>query len=159
MIIPTRSIGEYDPWLDYNDDGRINMRDIGATCDAFSTLGDPTKNVTIMHNTYEWLEDFNFSGHTYHYYRKATKGYRQITLYIFLKGPYPDAELEISGVTFWIEGSDFAPHMDELYVNLSAPTHGSVWKTYDVIGSEFGFGLLNPTDDFVWGRIAIYMTT
>ncbi len=47
-ISPTRSASNpYDPWLDTNDDGVINMRDIGAECSAFGATGDPTKNVTI----------------------------------------------------------------------------------------------------------------
>jgi hypothetical protein len=33
-VVPIRSgapgPGEYDPWLDWNDDGKIDMRDIGA---------------------------------------------------------------------------------------------------------------------------------
>ncbi len=43
----TSSIGEYDPWLDTNDDGRIDMRDIGDLARAFGTAGDSAKNVTI----------------------------------------------------------------------------------------------------------------
>jgi hypothetical protein len=48
MIMPTRSsVNPYDPWLDFNDDGTINMGDIGAACNAFGTYGDPTKNVNV----------------------------------------------------------------------------------------------------------------
>ena len=43
----TRSAAPYDAWLDTNDDGTINMRDIGATVQAFGTSGDPTKNVNV----------------------------------------------------------------------------------------------------------------
>jgi len=43
----TRSAAPYDAWLDYNEDGTINMRDIGATVQAFGASGDPAKNVTI----------------------------------------------------------------------------------------------------------------
>lgn len=39
--------GEYDPWLDTNDDGVINIIDIAATARAFGTSGDPTKNVNV----------------------------------------------------------------------------------------------------------------
>jgi len=42
------SINEYDPWLDYNEDGVINMRDIAAGCASFMAEGDPTKNVNVM---------------------------------------------------------------------------------------------------------------
>jgi hypothetical protein len=44
----------YDPWLDYNDDGRIDMRDIAAGCASFMAEGDPAKNVTVTNwPTYE----------------------------------------------------------------------------------------------------------
>ncbi len=41
------SLGEYDPWLDTDDSGVIDMRDIGALARAFGTAGDSTKNVTV----------------------------------------------------------------------------------------------------------------
>ena len=37
----------YNPWLDSNDDGIINMRDIAATILSFNTYGDTTKNVSV----------------------------------------------------------------------------------------------------------------
>lgn len=39
--------GQYDPSLDINHDGTINMKDIGAEAKAFGTSGDPTLNVTV----------------------------------------------------------------------------------------------------------------
>lgn len=47
MIIPTKSQQPYDPWLDTNDDGIIDIADIYVAALAFGTWGDPTKNVTI----------------------------------------------------------------------------------------------------------------
>jgi hypothetical protein len=38
---------QYDPWMDINDDGRIDMRDIGQLCINFMATGDPTKNVNV----------------------------------------------------------------------------------------------------------------
>jgi hypothetical protein len=32
MPIGSSPSGKYDPWLDYNEDGVINMRDIAAGC-------------------------------------------------------------------------------------------------------------------------------
>ena len=43
----TTSVIQYDPWLDYNDDGKVDMRDIGPVARAFGLSGDPTKNVTV----------------------------------------------------------------------------------------------------------------
>ncbi len=47
LIHLTASVGEYDPWLDTDDSGVIDMRDIGALARAFATTGDSTKNVTV----------------------------------------------------------------------------------------------------------------
>ena len=46
MIIPTRS-QEYDPWLDTNDDGIIDIEEIYKAALAYGTMGDPTKNVNV----------------------------------------------------------------------------------------------------------------
>jgi hypothetical protein len=48
VIMPTRSSPQgYDPWLDVNEDGTINILDISAMAKAFMTTGDPTKNVNV----------------------------------------------------------------------------------------------------------------
>jgi len=49
--------GEYDPWLDINDDGKINVEDSIAIWQAYGTTGDPTKPVTINHK----VQLYNFS--------------------------------------------------------------------------------------------------
>jgi hypothetical protein len=38
---------EYDPWLDYNDDGRISLQDLVALAQTYGTTGDPTRNVNV----------------------------------------------------------------------------------------------------------------
>jgi hypothetical protein len=38
---------QYDPWMDINDDGRIDMRDITQLCLNFMATGDPTKTVNV----------------------------------------------------------------------------------------------------------------
>jgi hypothetical protein len=49
LIIPTRSqtVGNYDPWLDTNGDGKIDGKDLGAAAYAFGSGGDPTRNVNV----------------------------------------------------------------------------------------------------------------
>jgi hypothetical protein len=46
-IMPVSSIGTYDPWLDSNDDGKIDLKDYFAVGKAYGTSGDPTKNVNV----------------------------------------------------------------------------------------------------------------
>jgi len=59
MIVPTRSqyskqdLGVYDPWIDLNEDGNINLFDAVMLAGTTGTSGDPTKNVNVMN----WPED------------------------------------------------------------------------------------------------------
>ena len=47
-VVPTRSQNNrYDPWLDTNDDGLVNIVDLAKTATAFGSSGDPTKNVNV----------------------------------------------------------------------------------------------------------------
>jgi hypothetical protein len=43
----TADVGKYDPWVDYDDNGLIDIFDVVAVGIAFGTTGDPTKNVNV----------------------------------------------------------------------------------------------------------------
>ncbi len=48
LAVPTNSlVGYYDPWLDYDENGNIDMKDVAASARAFGSFGDPTKNVSV----------------------------------------------------------------------------------------------------------------
>ena len=48
LAVPTNSlVGYYDPWLDYDENGDIDMKDVAASARAFGSFGDPTKSVTV----------------------------------------------------------------------------------------------------------------
>jgi hypothetical protein len=59
IFIPTahqQGSGAYDPWLDYNEDGKIDVNELNPLGQAYGATGDPTKNVTITGhrtNTYQ----------------------------------------------------------------------------------------------------------
>lgn len=51
LAIPTRSsptANEYDPWADINDDGKINMYDIGYTAQRFGASGEPINKTDLL---------------------------------------------------------------------------------------------------------------
>ncbi len=76
IIIPTRSQNDrYDPWLDVNGDGKMDILDIAAVAKAFASSGDSTKNVNVTNwpspkTEYEllYLGKFNItSGKAYYF--------------------------------------------------------------------------------------------
>jgi hypothetical protein len=77
LPIGSQGAGDYDPWADINDDGNIDMYDIGYTARAFGTSGNPTKNVTITNwpagesTTVWWYEPLS-GGATYSGYYNAS---------------------------------------------------------------------------------------
>jgi hypothetical protein len=52
MIMPTRSTPavEYDPWLDYNDDGIVDISDILETALHFGATGTPINKTALLYN-------------------------------------------------------------------------------------------------------------
>ncbi len=62
MAVPTRSSKEsnsYDPWLDINDDGNINILDISSLAIIFGTSGSPVNKTALLlelQNKLETLE-------------------------------------------------------------------------------------------------------
>jgi len=59
-VLPTHSAtNPYDPWLDTNEDGRINMRDINAAILSFNTYGDTTKNINVTNWPYLLTQNLN----------------------------------------------------------------------------------------------------
>jgi hypothetical protein len=45
--IPVESAGTYDPWIDTNHDGRINVLDLIKVASGIGTSGNPGLNVTV----------------------------------------------------------------------------------------------------------------
>jgi hypothetical protein len=107
MVLSTKSssgIGEYDPWIDPNDDGAINYLDgilLGA---IWGTTGDPTRNVNITnwqpkyridsceHINFSWTDWGLFMGVNHSLPVGHTEGYSRLSLQITLEkwklGPY-----------------------------------------------------------------------
>jgi hypothetical protein len=46
--LSSQQAGTFDPWLDYNEDGKIDISDLQPLSQAYGTSGDTTKNVTVV---------------------------------------------------------------------------------------------------------------
>ena len=143
MMVPTSSsptAGEYDPWLDYNDDGIIDIYDVVATCICYDTTGDPTKPVVV--NGYyakEWNETVELDENESITYRVSTAGLKTLTLQVSI---WP---------TVWIH----TPSGDYGYANATIIVGGqilnrTVWsetKNLDAVVYSYHFEIWPPPDE------------
>jgi hypothetical protein len=118
MVIPTRSQNSnYDPWLDTNDDGAINILDISASAKAFLSSGNPTKSVYVTNPSYDaestwfnisWSNYTTIWGWTYTpaSFDRFLGGFSKlfIHLYVFDISPKPLGEMNttvyVSGIAW-----------------------------------------------------------
>jgi hypothetical protein len=120
MFIPmsgSQSTKQYDPWLDYNDDGKISLADLVSLAQSYGTTGNPTKNVNVTN----WPQDRPPT---------AKKGTQKVTIQDTI---YPPTQLAIPGYGdveyyYWM----FKPegkliNVTNIYVNI-------IWKA-DVTGT------------------------
>lgn len=65
MVSPTKSVpatvGQYDPWIDVNDDGVINMYDLGYLARSFMATGTPINKTALLLELQSRLDDLNYS--------------------------------------------------------------------------------------------------
>jgi len=68
IVAPIRSgspgPGEFDAWLDWNDDGKIDMKDIGRVASAFGTGGQNISKASLAYDS-GWLDLRNETGEYY----------------------------------------------------------------------------------------------
>jgi hypothetical protein len=57
----TSGIGEYDPWIDSNDDGRINILDCIILSGAFDTTGTPINKTALLLELQARIDSLNDS--------------------------------------------------------------------------------------------------
>jgi len=63
-IIPTKSSpdsGEYDPWVDITDDGKIDGKDIALVSKLFGTLGTPINKTALLLELQARIDNLNAS--------------------------------------------------------------------------------------------------
>lgn len=103
LAVTSSSSQQYDPWVDFNEDGAIDIFDIVGVALAFGAEGDPTKNVTVTNwpvpvtpETTVWYGDL--SPLTSANYSGAGFGYLHILLRVLWPGPGASCEFQVRGV-------------------------------------------------------------
>ena len=168
-ILPTRSAtNPYDPWLDYNDDGTINMRDIQAEILSFNTFGSTQKPVVV--------DRYNFTGGYYEIIlgpndtgriNILTAGYRKIMLGFKASWLMPPPEENVSIATgFLLWNSTLCVDVDRFGVppGWTGPEQPILYdypvsRTYEVKGHTLIVAYYNPNQGAHKLTIEYYTTT
>ena len=140
----TAQTQQYDPWIDINEDGDINMLDAIRFAGVYGTSGDPAKNVTVIN----WPQNIdvtitsyaNNGGSLYvtvdptsiSWEYIDTVGYRKISIGF---DPVGTTDLDVSIV--WLVGG--LGYTWESF-NLS----DNELRVYEVLGRTMGIGVYNP---------------
>jgi len=170
MIIPTRSSpSEYDPWVDINDDGKINIADIFYAAKAFGTSGDPTKPVVIA--GYESLENvtsFVLNTTEIVNFTIPTVGFRTITVSIYAQskdshqfeifiGHKIDDRFTYSTIQTLTSDSTLHVVKPIWYQNIRPAI---LVFSYEVAFSELWLSINNiSTEQYLIGRVAYHLNT
>lgn len=139
------SVSEYDPWVDTNDDGQINILDIAATAIAFGTSGDPTKPVEIAERRVEEnVIDFSIDEKT------EDEPYPHFNITI------PTAGFRILTVSIWVYQFDptyfdylIGYRVADRWVNFSLGT-GFTKSTFTIISDKWWENIREPSPWLSW---------
>jgi len=161
---------QYDPWMDINDDGRIDMRDITQLCINFMATGDPTKNVNVTNwppiqkvevalAHYDYFGSVSVKAGNYTYLWFDIEGYRQVSVYCwFYAWPAKQYALWIKMGRLekeWPGGSYYTT----FFKIIDTPNYGNFYcETFPVCGPHLGIDIWNYSNSTVTAQIGIYIT-
>jgi len=145
IILPIKSspsAGEYNPWADIDDNGKIDMKDIGITAKMFGASGDPTKLVKVgSYDSNTSTQNITIPAHTSGNINITTDGYSRMTLGLTTSvGVTP-----INVNTGFMIGSFYA-HMDGIDMGgtggTSSKPANAIWlepSTIPLMGKSVGY--------------------
>ncbi len=147
-----QSDGRYDPWLDYDEDGDIDVNELRQLGEAYGSTGNPTKNVTVADHATEYIRvgGGNISVQPYTNWLSdiiPTDGYAKVTILVFLS-PASNRLLNIFAIGN--EGYSW-------FVETVDPNGDSWVKTYDVMGSGIQIRIDNPNPSLVRAEVGFYL--
>ena len=143
--------GSYDPWLDYDENGKIDVNELHRLGEAYGSLGDATRNVTIAGHITAYLrpggEHLSIPGGSSWFSDMiSVDGYATVTVLIWVS-PAPTCYYYLyacdnNGYSWPVETID--------------PDGQSCVKTYDVMNQRIQIKIEN------WGsaitaEVAVYL--
>jgi len=144
--------GSYDPWLDYNEDGIIDVGELRSLGEAYGSSGDVLRNVTIARHTTQYLRAGGTSitipsQGTWLSDIVTIDGYAKVTVLVWL------SSRSSCFVSIHAFGSDDFSWL----VETVDPSSESWVKTYDVMNQRMQIEVENLGPSAVTGDVAVYL--
>jgi hypothetical protein len=126
-VTPIRSdipgAGEYDAWLDWNDDGDIDIKDVSRVARAFGTNGQNISKASIEYES-DWLNITDKSGQ----YFNVTHNLNSTDVIVEIMGK---TTLDGGAHQKYFGGTDFVAGWNKTYGGTADDTLSSVIQTND----------------------------
>ncbi|MGD8545000.1 MAG: hypothetical protein PVH12_02390 [Candidatus Bathyarchaeota archaeon] len=149
--------GDYDPWYDVNDDGTIDMRDIGGMARKFGTSGTPITKASVEYDS-DWIDITDNCGQ----YFNVTHNQNSTDIIVDITGKTtPNGGIHKR----YLDGADLGTSWNQTYGGSNDDNAMVVVQTndggYAIIGHTFSYGAgqldiwLIKTDSFgniQWNR-------
>jgi hypothetical protein len=145
LAVTSSSSQQYDPWVDFNEDGAIDIFDIVGVALAFGATGDPTKNVTITN----WPDTVTPEGTVWYgdsitstsaNYSGSGFGQLHILLRVLWAGPGSSCEFQVRGIV-WDHAHVGSRWVAAYSVVLAHPQNDSLSVTIPVPSETFYFNV------------------
>ena len=126
FMVATSNSAEYDPWVDINGDGKIDIFDVVGMTSRYAATGDPAKNVTVKNwptnKLAYYYADIMLPGQTEASPWISVSEYSKIVVCIHVITAVPNEYRLVAAtnaITF------------ELYVDTQTNFGENLYKTYD----------------------------
>jgi len=147
-----QGIGLYDPWLDYNEDGIIDVNELHSLGEAYGSSGDPTRNITIASHATEYLrpDGLHISippASRWFSSMISIDGYAKVTLLIWVSSA--------ANCVFYIHACDEYGY--SWLMETVDPSSNSWVKTFDVMSPRIQIEIENSTPNTVTAELGVYL--
>jgi hypothetical protein len=140
-VMPVSSLGTYDPWLDYNSDGKVDLKDVYPMHQAYGTSGDSTKNVNVTASVPLEIKRKTDDGYflsvisPWSVYEKDidTRGYDRVSIWVY------------TNQTAYYRATWFTSDGPEYVFDGISDLNGVVLREYQVWGRQLRISIENPS--------------